>query len=73
MFNKDWYNALILDNPKDATLVSGKEGYGHVNAGMNDMYPISLILQKPRRWITALRKSWEYSKMGIFNCVVKQK
>lgn len=68
---KKYLNALILDNVKDATLVAGMEGYGHVNVGMNDIYPVTLVLQKPRRYLEALCRSIRYSRMGLFNCIVK--
>lgn len=71
MFGKEYLNALILDNAKDATLVAGMEGYGSVNYGMKDIYPVTLVLQKPRRYILALFKSAQYSRMGIFNCIVR--
>lgn len=67
-----YMNALILDNAKDATLIAGLEGYGSVNTTMNDVYPVTLVIQKPRRYLTAVLKSLQYSKMGIFNIVMKQ-
>ena len=72
IFERRYCNALILDNPKDATLVAGMEGYGEVNANMNDYYPMTLVIRKPRRYIHAVMKSLQYSKMGIFNCIIKQ-
>ena len=68
---KKYLNAIILDNTKDATLVAGMEGYGNVNVGMNDIYPVTLVLQKPRRLVEAIAKSYRYSKMGLFNCIVR--
>lgn len=64
-------NALILDNPKDATLVAGIEGYGEVNADMNSYYPLTLVIRKPRRYLKAVMKSLYYSRMGIFNCIIR--
>lgn len=72
IFERRYCNALILDNPKDAMLVAGMEGYGHVNADMNSIYPVTLVIGKQRRYIYAVLKSLQYSKMGIFNCIIKQ-
>lgn len=71
MFGKKYMNALILDNPKDATLVAGMEGYGNVNYDMNDIYPVQMVIQKRRRYLAAVLKSMQYSKMGIFNAIIK--
>ena len=71
MFDKRYLNALILDNAKDATLVAGMEGYGNVNENMNDIYPVTLVIQTPRTYFSAVIRSLRYSRMGIFNCIVK--
>lgn len=68
---KRYLNALILDNAKDATLVAGMEGYGSVNYGLRDVYPVTLVLQKPRNYVSALIRSARYSNMGIFNSIVR--
>ena len=71
-WERRYLNAMILDNAKDATLVSGMEGYGQVNADMNSYYPMTLVIRKPRRYLTAVLKSLQYSRMGIFNCIIKE-
>ncbi len=71
MFGKRYMNALILDNAKDATLVAGMEGYGNVNYDMNDVYPVSLVIPTRRFYIQAVFRSLRYSKMGIFNAIIK--
>ena len=72
MFSKRYKNAVILDNPKDATMISGMEGYGHVNYGMNDVYPVTLVLQKHRSYFRAVLCSMKYSRLGIFNLILKE-
>ena len=72
MFEKKYLNSMILDNAKDAMLVSGMEGYGHVNADLNSYYPMTLVIQKPRSYLEAVFKSLKYSRMGIFNCIIKE-
>ncbi len=72
MFERRYLNAVILDNSKDATLVSGMEGYGHVDVDMNTYYPVTLVIRKPRRYLNALMVSLKYSRMGLFNCIIKQ-
>lgn len=68
---KNYKTALIIDNVKDAKLVAGMEGYGHVNEQMTGVYPLELVIEKPRRYLTAIIKSLRYSRMGIFNCIVR--
>lgn len=70
-FSKKYKNAMILDNAKDATLIAGIEGYGNVNYDMTSCYPVTLVIQRPRNYWSAVRKSLMYSKMGIFNCIIK--
>lgn len=72
IFERRYKNVIILDNPKDATLIAGMEGYGNVNYGMNDIYPVTLVLQKRRRYFHAVIKSLRYSKMGLFNCILRE-
>lgn len=69
---RKYLNSMILDNAKDATLVAGMEGYGHVNADMNTIYPVCLVIQKPRSYLAAVLRSLQYSRMGVFNCIVRE-
>ncbi len=71
MFRKRYVIAVVMDNPKDATLVAGLEGYGQVNADMNSYYPITMVIQKPRTYLAAVLKSMRYSRLGIFNCIMR--
>lgn len=68
---KNYKIALIIDNPKDAGLIAGMEGYGHVNESYSGSFPLQMTIQKPRTYFTAIMRSLKYSKMGIFNCIIK--
>lgn len=69
---KKYLTSVMLENVKDATLVAGMEGYGNVNYGMSDIYPVNLVIQKPRRYLAAVLVSLKYSRMGIHNAILKQ-
>lgn len=69
---KKYLTSVMLENVKDATLVAGMEGYGNVNQNMNDIYPVNLVIQKPRRYLSAVLVSLKYSRMGIHNAILKQ-
>ena len=71
LFKERWKNVLIIDNEKDAILIAAKENLGEVNMQMRDIYPLTLELPKERSYFTAIKKSVEYSKMGIFNLICK--
>lgn len=74
MFGKPiWKNVVILDNAKDAILVSTKEKLG-INPDFedDDIYPVTVELPKGRSYISAIRRSVEFSKMGIFNLICRQ-
>lgn len=73
MFGKKRYLiSVVLENVKDATIVAGIEGYGNVNYGMSDVFPVNLVIQKPRSWLSAVSTSLKYSKMAIHNAILKQ-
>lgn len=73
MFGKKRYlTSVVLENVKDATLVAGIEGYGNVNYKMSNVFPVTLVIQKPRSWLSAVLVSLKYSKMGIHNAILKQ-
>ncbi len=67
-----------IDCAKDALLVNGKEGFtSYENVAFDnqteDVYryqKVQMITQKPRLYIGAVRRSLEYSKMGILNCII---
>ena len=69
--SKHWKNAVIMDNVKDAQIVSGMESYGEVNYQMKDYYPVTIILPRRRTLIGAIFRSYRYSKMGIYNCIIR--
>lgn len=71
VFKQKWKNVLILDNEKDAILVSAKEHLGGVNTELN-VYPVTVELPKERSYLGAMKRSVEYSKMGIFNLMCRQ-
>ena len=66
-----WKNVVILDNEKDAILLSAKEHLGGVNQELN-VYPVTVELPKERGYLSAMFRSVEYSKMGIFNLICRQ-
>lgn len=74
---KKQYKIMVqLDSSKDAMLVSAKEGYGNVRIDnyTEDLYrnnKVQLTIPTLRTWIGAMKKSAEYSQMGILNCVLK--
>lgn len=69
---KKYKNVVILENEKDAMLIATKEGYGNVNTDLNGIYPVVMTMNRPRKFVTAVKKAIEYSKMGIFNLISKQ-
>ena len=72
IFRKDYKNVLILDNEKDAILVATKEHLGPINQDFPDIYPVTMELPKKRSYLGAMKRSSDYSKMGIFNLICKQ-
>lgn len=73
---KNYVIAVQLDSTKEAELVGAKEGYGHVNVNSytDDLYrnnKVQLTIPTPRTYLGAMIRSSQYSKMGIFNCVVR--
>ena len=72
MFKKRYLISVTLENIKDATFVAAMEGYGNVKVGVDDIYPVDLVIPKPRTYFRALRVSLNYSRMGIHNAIIKQ-
>ena len=70
MFGK-YKNIVLLDNEKDATIVAGKEKFPGVNYEWKEVYPVAIVLSGRRNYLKAITKSLEYSKLGIFNLIVK--
>lgn len=70
---KKWTNVVLLDNFKDVTLVGRAEDLGGINYDMpEDIFPLTMEMPERRTKLGALRKSNQYSKMGLFNLIVKQ-
>lgn len=68
-----YVNVVQLDNDKDATLIAGKEGSNYVKDAIeHDAFPCRIVIPKIRKYYHAAKKSLEYSKMGIFNVILKQ-
>lgn len=69
---KRWTNVVLLDSFKDATLVGRSEDLPGVNYGMpEDIFPLNMEMPERRTKLGALRKSIQYSRMGLFNIIVK--
>ncbi len=74
--SKNYVIMVQLDGTKEAELVGAKEGYGHVNINeyTEDLYrnnKVQLTIPTRRNYFSAIKRSIEYSKMGILNCIVK--
>lgn len=74
--SKNYVIMVQLDGTKEAELVGAKEGYGHVNINeyTEDLYrnnKVQLTIPTRRNYLSAIKRSIEYSKMGILNCIVK--
>ena len=75
-FQKRYVIMLQLDSGKEATLVSSKEGYANVriDEASEDLYrnnKVQLTIPTLRTYFGAMRRSLQYSNMGIFNCITK--
>lgn len=72
MGRKKWTNVVVLDSVKDAALVGRAEDLPEVNYGINpDIFPLNMEMPERRSKLGAIRKSVQYSRMGIFNIIVK--
>lgn len=76
MFGKHYVITLQLDSSKEAEMVGAKEGYGHCNRDQyaEDLYrsnKVQLTIPTRRTWLGAIKKSWEYSRMGILHCIMR--
>lgn len=64
----------MIQNSKDADMIAGIEGYGYLNENIdNRMFPLNMIIPKPRRKIDAIRTQNTYNKMGIHTCIIPQR
>lgn len=76
-FLKKYRIMVLLDNPKDADLASAKEGgYGEVIVNeytkeIYDKHKVRMTIPIFRTYLGAVIRSLQYSRMGIFNCIVK--
>ena len=76
-FKKRYLNVVLIDNEKDAMLISGMEGYGNVNANefTNALLrerKVMLTVPNKRTYFGAAMRSLRYSKMGIMNCIIQR-
>ena len=69
---KKWTNVVLLDNFKDAALIGRAEDLGGINYEMpEEIFPLNMEMPEKRTKLGALRKSMEYSRMGLYNLIVK--
>lgn len=73
---KKYVIMVQLDSTKEAELVSSMEGYGNVRIDQvtEEFYrnnKVQLTIPTKRRYIGAIKRSTQYSNMGILNCIVK--
>lgn len=69
---KRWTNVVLLDSFKDATLIGRAEDLPDINYEMpEDIFPLNMELPERRTKIGALLKSLQYSRMGLYNLIVK--
>ncbi len=69
---KRWTNVVLLDNFKDATLIGEAEHIGSVNYYMpEDIFPLNMEMPERRSLFGAIKKSIEYSRMGLYNIIKK--
>lgn len=69
---KKWTNVVLLDNFKDAALIGRAEDLGGINYEMpEEIFPLNMEMPEKRTKLGALRKSVEYSRMGLYNLIVK--
>jgi len=71
---KKWTNVVLLESFKEAALVGRAEDLGGVNMNMSeDIFPLNMEMPERRTLIGALHKSLEYSRMGLFNIIIKNR
>ena len=67
---KCWKNSVLVEGEKEATLVAREENLPGVDPEF-DCYPVDITLPKRRTFWEAIKKSVNYSKMGLYNMVYK--
>lgn len=69
---KRWTNVVLLDSFKDATLVGRAEELGGINYNMpEEIFPLNMEMPERRTKLGALIKSLQFSRMGLYNIIVK--
>ena len=64
---KYYKNIVTIESEKDALILGAKEGSEYTEVYMKNLRPMRIVIQKERGYLTALLKSIQYSKMGLFN------
>lgn len=71
------YRIMVqLDSVKEAATVAAIEGYGEANLGkqVDDVYrnnKVRMTIPTERNYWSAAKRSLQYSKYGILNCIIK--
>ena len=65
-----WKNEILIEGEKEARLVARIENLPDVNPDY-DIYPVDMKLPGRRTMMSAIKKSIEYSKHGIYNMFYK--
>ena len=69
---KRWTNVVLLDSFKDAALIGRTEDLGGINYNLpEEIFPLNMEMPEKRTKIGALWKSMQYSRMGLYNLIVK--
>lgn len=74
MWLKKWTNVVLIENFKEAALVGRAEDLGGVNTNLSeDIFPLNMEMPEQRTLLGALKKSLQYSRMGLFNLMIKNR
>ena len=70
--SKRWSYVVLLDSFKDAALIGRAEDLPSINYNMpEDIFPLNMEMPERRTKLGALLKSIQYSRMGLYNIIVK--
>lgn len=74
MWLKKWSNVVLIENFKEAALVGRAEDLGGVNTNLSEeIFPLNMELPEKRTRLGAMIKALQYSRMGLFNLVLKNR
>lgn len=71
------YRIMVqLDSVKEAAMVAAIEGYGEANLDkqIDEVYrnnKVRMTIPTERSYLSAVKRSLQYSKYGIMNCIIK--